>query len=150
VHARFLLIVLVAGVVLAGLVAATSRSDEPPISLDRLPLATGEPDCAAGQGVGTGHILWTQGSGFPTAREALAAALGTAEGQLGSAPDFTGRYVRVGGGPHATLGREFTLEGPDGELEVMALAIWQSEGGWLVSGHAQCFVPPPSEMTSDP
>jgi hypothetical protein len=141
-------VLLGTGIVLTGLVAASSGSDDPPISPLGLPPATVEPDCAAGQGVGFGHILWTRGSGFPTAREALAAALGTAKGQLGSASDFTGRYVRVGGGPHATLGREFTREDADGELEVMALAIWQSEGGWLVFGHTQCFIPPPSESDS--
>jgi hypothetical protein len=60
---------------------------------------------------------------------------------VGMTSDFSGRYVRVGNDPNATLGRELTLEYPDGSLWVLALATWQSDGGWLVSGHSRCFTP---------
>jgi hypothetical protein len=100
----------------------------------------GEPACEPGQGLGSGHILWAEGTSFPTPREALEAAWMGIRG-LGIASDFSGHFVRVGSGPNATLGREFTLEYPDGRLWVLALATWRSDGGWLVSGHYQCFTP---------
>jgi hypothetical protein len=126
--------------ILGGLVAASSRSDELPVPLAGLPPAMGEPACEAGQGVGSGDILWTEGTSFPTPREALDAAWVGTRG-LGIASGFSGRYVRVGNGPNATLGKEFALEYPDGSLWVLALATWQSDGGWLVSGHYLCFTP---------
>jgi hypothetical protein len=110
------------------------------VPLAGLPPAMREPACEPGQGVGSGDILWAEGASFPTPRDALEAAWEGTRG-LGVASDFSGRYVRVGNGPNATLGREFTLVHPDGSLWVLALATWQSDGGWLVSGHHQCFTP---------
>jgi hypothetical protein len=126
--------------ILGGLVVASSGSDEPPVPLVGLPPAMAEPACEPGQGVGSGDILWAYGTSFPTPREALEAAWQGTRG-LGMASDFSGRYVRVSNGPNATIGREFTLEYPDGNLWVLVLATWQSDCGWLVSGHYRCFTP---------
>jgi hypothetical protein len=136
---RGLLLAIGSGLLVAGVLAAAG-DEGPPVDVAGLPPAMGEPACEAGQGVGRGDILWAEGTSFPTPREALEAALVGMRG-LGMASDFSGRYVRVGNGPNATLGREFTLEYPDGNLWVLALATWQSDGGWLVSGHSQCFTP---------
>jgi hypothetical protein len=126
--------------ILGGLVVASSGNDEPPVPVAGLPPAMGDAACEPRQGVGSGEILWAEGASFPTPREALEAAWVGVHG-LGIASDFSGRFVRVGSGPNATLGREFTLEYPDGRLWVLALAMWQSDGGWLVSGHSHCFTP---------
>ena len=133
------LLLAIAALLVAGVLAVAS-DEEPPVDVAGLPPAMGEPACDAGQGEGSGDILWAEGTSFPTPREALEAALVGIRG-LGMASDFSGRYVRVGNGPNATLGREFTAEYPDGNLWVLALATWQSDGGWLVSGHYQCFTP---------
>jgi hypothetical protein len=117
--------------------------DMPPVSTEGLPPASLAPDCPAGQGAGTQHITRVAGSGFPTAREALGSALATGSSQSVATSEFIGRYVRLGAGGDATLGREFTLVGLDGELEVMALATWQHDGGWLVSIVSHCYEAPP-------
>lgn len=132
------------GLAIVGVLVATG-ADEPPLPVAGLPPAMGEPECATGQGVGTGDILWASGTSFATPREALEAAWVGIDG-LGTPSDFSGQYVRVGSGPKAALGREFTTEHPDGSLWVLALATWQSDGGWLVSGHSQCYTPPPDEV----
>lgn len=140
------LLAIGSGLAVIGVLAATG-AEEPPIPVAGLPLAMGEPECTAGQDVGTGAILWTSGSSFATPREALEAAWMGIDG-LGSPADFSGRFVRVGNGPEATLGAEFTSEHPDGTLPVLALATWQPDGGWLVSGHRQCFTPLPNEVAA--
>jgi hypothetical protein len=140
---RELLLAIGSGLLVVGVLAA--GDEEPPVDVAGLPPAMGEPECTAGMGVGTGHILWAEGSSFATPREALAAALGNTDPWGDAIQDFSGRFVRVGSGPNATLGREFTLEYPDGSLEVLALATWQSDGRWLVSGHSQCYTPHPNE-----
>jgi hypothetical protein len=122
---------------------------EPPVPMEGLPPATVEPDCPVGRGVGAYHVTWVEGSGFPTAREALVATLRTAKWHLGSSSGFTGRYVQVADGKDSTLGREFTLMGSDGALEVMGLAVWQPDGGWLVSGLTQCYLSPHGEAGED-
>jgi hypothetical protein len=142
---RGLLLAIGSGVLVVGVLAAAD-DEEAPVDVAGLPPAMREPACEAGQGVGTGHILWAEGSSFATPREALAAALGHTDPWGDAIQDFSGRFVRVGSGPNATLGREFTLEYPDRSLEVLALAMWQSDGGWLVSGHSHCYTPPPNEV----
>jgi hypothetical protein len=130
---------VVGGILVAG------GADEPPVPVARLPLAMGEPPCGPDQSGGSEDILWIDGTRFATPRAALSAAwIGN---DLGDPADFSGRYVRVGRGPNATLGYEFTLDHPDGTLWIRALAIWQSDGGWLVSGHDQCYVPNRADRT---
>jgi hypothetical protein len=119
---RGLLLAIGSGITILGVLAATG-SPEPPLPVAGLPLAMTEPACASGQGVGSGEILWTSGTSFATPREALEAAWVGTDG-LGIPSDFSGRYVQVGIGADATLGREFTTHYPDGSLWVLALATW--------------------------
>lgn len=114
--------------------AAVGAGSDPAPSASGLPQAMGQPDCAPGEGYGSHQIGYVYGAGYPTPRDALDAALAVGHGHLASG-DFSSRDVRVGN----EAVREFTLERPNADFWVLAVATPGLEGGWLVSSVYVCF-----------
>lgn len=113
-------------------VAAGAGADPSP-SVSGLPRPMGQPDCAPGEGYSRHEIDYMYGTGYPTPRDALDAALANGHGHLASG-DFSSRAVRVGD----EAVREFTLERPDGSFWVLAAAFPGTDGGWVVSTVYEC------------
>jgi hypothetical protein len=108
------------------------------VPVSGLPVAMHVVRCASGGSIGA-DILWIRGSGFETPEAALTAGIAREDAERFDPALFSKRYVRLGGGPHAGLGAEFTQVRADGDHPyVLVLASWSHDGGWLVRGYSMC------------